>query len=349
MTTLPDFKKGIDYWTAVDATVDGVLGGFGNGSLPRVEQLSSRLFLLSLLPQLQSFPSPLSSPAHQRPPTKNKRYLGLDVGAGVGRVTKNTLLPLLDDVITMEPVEHFIGAAKREASEGGWPFLEDRSGNAVSTTNRQKPSSSKNRDSDEEDESDQDENTPLDKMGNRIPRARSSPKPIKGKRVWFIQAPLNDLDPVNPLNGKEAKSLGVVGMEGKGLGGGDESFGEKMGEVGYDVIWCQWCLGHLSNPELVSFLKRCQAALLPPSSSSNSKDTSVYNDPGAVIVVKENVCENGPDGTAVSVLDEEDSSLTRSNKMWEEIFQQAGLKIVKEEVQLGLPQGLFMVKSWALR
>lgn len=31
MTTLPDFKKGIDYWTAVDATVDGVLGGFGNG------------------------------------------------------------------------------------------------------------------------------------------------------------------------------------------------------------------------------------------------------------------------------------------------------------------------------
>jgi hypothetical protein len=30
-----------------------------------------------------------------------------------------------------------------------------------------------------------------------------------------------------------------------------------------------------------------------------------------VIVVKENVCENGPDGTAVSVLDEEDSSLTR--------------------------------------
>lgn len=76
-------------------------------------------------------------------------------------------------------------------------------------------------------------------------------------------------------------------------------------------IWCQWCLGHLSNPELVSFLKRCQAALLPPSSSSNSKDTSVYNDPGAVIIVKENVCENGPDGTAVSVLDEEDSSLTR--------------------------------------
>jgi len=43
------------------------------------------------------------------------------------------------------------------------------------------------------------------------------------------------------------------------------------------------------------------------------------------------------------------SIIFRSNKMWEEIFEQAGLKIVKEEVQLGLPQGLFMVKSWALR
>lgn len=138
-------------------------------------------------------------------------------------------------------------------------------------------------------------------------------------------------------------------------------------------IWCQWCLGHLSNPELVSFLKRCRAALLPTAApSSEEKDTSKYTDPGAVIVVKENVCEDGSGSTAVSVLDEEDSSLTRSvglshakkmrprltelltsrhrsNKMWEEIFQQAGLKIVKEEVQLGLPQGLFMVKSWALR
>jgi hypothetical protein len=28
---LPDFEKGIDYWTNVDATVDGVLGGYGTG------------------------------------------------------------------------------------------------------------------------------------------------------------------------------------------------------------------------------------------------------------------------------------------------------------------------------
>lgn len=72
--------------------------------------------------------------------------------------------------------------------------------------------------------------------------------------------------------------------------------------------------------------------------------------------MKENVCSDlAPNEAsqgqprAVSVLDEEDSSLTRSNKMWEEIFEQAGLKIVKEQVQEGLPAGLFLVKAWALR
>lgn len=153
-------------------------------------------------------------------------------------MTKNTLLPLLDDVITMEPVGHFIKAAKREATEGGWTFLGDRSGNAISTTRRQRPESSrKSSASASESDEDQDENTPLDKLGNRIPRASSTPKKIKGKRVWFIQAPLNDLDPANPLQGKEAVNLGVVGEEGRGLGMRDENggFGEGMGEVGYDV------------------------------------------------------------------------------------------------------------------
>lgn len=27
----PDFQSGVDYWDSVDASVDGVLGGFGNG------------------------------------------------------------------------------------------------------------------------------------------------------------------------------------------------------------------------------------------------------------------------------------------------------------------------------
>lgn len=34
----------------------------------------------------------------------------------------------------------------------------------------------------------------------------------------------------------------------------------------------------------------------------------------------------------------------RSNALWLQIFQQAGLKVVKQQVQEGLPAGLFAVK-----
>jgi hypothetical protein len=54
--------------------------------------------------------------------------------------------------------------------------------------------------------------------------------------------------------------------------------------------------GHTSHSELVDFLRRSKAAL---------------RDEESLIIVKENTCEDGPDGTAKEFLDEEDSSLTR--------------------------------------
>jgi protein N-terminal methyltransferase len=33
----PDYEKGVEYWNNIEASVDGVLGGFGEGvSLPRL-------------------------------------------------------------------------------------------------------------------------------------------------------------------------------------------------------------------------------------------------------------------------------------------------------------------------
>jgi protein N-terminal methyltransferase len=64
----------------------------------------------------------------------------------------------------------------------------------------------------------------------------------------------------------------------------------------FDVIWCQWCLGHLSDPDFVKFLQRAREALRDPASG--------------LIIVKENCCSE-PDGVARTVFDEEDSSLTR--------------------------------------
>jgi hypothetical protein len=65
----------------------------------------------------------------------------------------------------------------------------------------------------------------------------------------------------------------------------------------------------------VAFLKRCHQSLIGASthqvSSIDEEEKETYQDPGGVIVVKENVCEDGPGGVGNSVLDEEDSSLTR--------------------------------------
>lgn len=62
------------------------------------------------------------------------------------------------------------------------------------------------------------------------------------------------------------------------------------GSMKYDLIWNQWCLGHLTDAQLVKFLKKCCSALKP----------------GGWIVVKENLSTSDED-----VFDETDSSVTR--------------------------------------
>lgn len=61
----------------------------------------------------------------------------------------------------------------------------------------------------------------------------------------------------------------------------------------YDLVWTQWCVGHLTDAQLVGYLRRCAETL----------------GPGGVIVVKENLTTSG-----VDIFDENDSSVTRSVK-----------------------------------
>lgn len=105
--------------------------------------------------------------------------------------------------------------------------------------------------------------------------------------MTFVQETLQAFDPAHPLAGGPTKLLGRVGHVPP----------EDDLESGFDVIWCQWCLGHLSDADLVAFFRRCRAAL-------RDRDKSV-------IVVKENLCQDGPDGSARSSFDESDSSVTR--------------------------------------
>ena len=61
-------------------------------------------------------------------------------------------------------------------------------------------------------------------------------------------------------------------------------------ELKYDLIWNQWCLGHLTDAQLAVYLEKCGKALRE----------------GGWVVVKENLSTNEED-----VFDELDSSVTR--------------------------------------
>ncbi|KAI1115932.1 alpha-N-methyltransferase NTM1 [Nemania sp. NC0429] len=105
-------------------------------------------------------------------------------------------------------------------------------------------------------------------------------------------------------------------------------------DVRYDVIWNQWCLGHLTDAQLEEYLIRCKSVL------GIDEDGGVRG----IIVVKENMSTTGAD-----VFDETDSSVTRKETTFRDIFEKAGLRIIKTELQHGLPSELYPVRMFALK
>lgn len=100
----------------------------------------------------------------------------------------------------------------------------------------------------------------------------------------------------------------------------------------YDLIWNQWCVGHLTNSQLTTYLQRAADALTP----------------SGILVLKEN---NSTDPDGKDIYDEVDSSVTRTDETFRKIFKDAGLNLIKAEEQLGFPRhlGLLPVRSYALR
>lgn len=251
--------------------------------------------MLYLFPELSTVPSAVR-PLKPAPP---RRFRALDVGAGIGRVTSDTLLPLFSDVVLLEPVESLIQAA---LSKGQASAAEARSRNE-----------------------------------SKLPLQKQKWKGIAdgSKSVTFLQGTLQACDPASLT--RTATFLGRVGYTPPSP---DE-------ESGFDVVWCQWCLLYMKDDDLIAFLKRSQAALRKEG-------------PG-VIVVKENVCRDGEGGVPEIRFDDEDSSVTRyflssalpleglrtwsrSDLYWKMIFRNAGLSLLHERVQYGLPKELYMVK-----
>lgn len=148
----------------------------------------------------------------------------------------------------------------------------------------------------------------------------------------FLSKMCEVVDVVEPVE-KFANEATKAKLSGKGRVGdvcvtGLEDW--KPATATYDLIWNQWCLGHLTDQQMVEHLKRCKDALTQ----------------SGWIIVKENL---STDTGGADVFDEVDSSVTRSDRKLQELYQQAELKIIKSELQTGFPKGLYPVRLYALR
>ncbi|KAL2216740.1 alpha-N-methyltransferase NTM1 [Thermoascus aurantiacus ATCC 26904] len=166
--------------------------------------------------------------------------------------------------------------------------------------------------------------------GTKLPRGVDCGAGIGRVTEGFLSQACEVVDVVEPVE-KFARVVreGPLKKEGK-VGDvyvtGLESW---VPEKKYDLIWNQWCVGHLTDAQLVEYLKRCKGALTP----------------SGVVVVKENV------STGEDIYDELDSSVTRTDHKFRALFRQAGMALVRTEEQLGFPKslGLFPVRFYALR
>ncbi|CAH9077102.1 unnamed protein product [Cuscuta epithymum] len=96
------YSSAIRYWENVEATVDGVLGGYGN--VNDADVAASNEFLTTILAERFPAQRDAASPA--------SRIVALDCGSGIGRVTKNVLIRHFNEVDLLEPVPHFLEAAR---------------------------------------------------------------------------------------------------------------------------------------------------------------------------------------------------------------------------------------------
>ncbi|XAR50770.1 Protein N-terminal methyltransferase [Bertholletia excelsa] len=219
------YRQGVGYWEGVEASVDGVLGGYGHVNEPDIK--GSEAFLEALLTDRFSDSG------------RNQHLVALDCGAGIGRITKNLLMRYFNEVDLLEPVSHFLDAARVNLAPENLGVADSH------------------------------------------------------KASNFYCVPLQEFTP----------------------------------EVGrYNVIWVQWCIGHLADDDFISFFKRAKAGLKP----------------GGFFVLKENIAKNG------FVLDKEDRSVTRSDSYFKELFSRCGLHVYRSKDQKGFPQELFAVKMYAL-
>nr|CAG4637389.1 EOG090X0EJQ [Ceriodaphnia reticulata]SVE73221.1 EOG090X0EJQ [Ceriodaphnia reticulata] len=122
------------------------------------------------------------------------------------------------------------------------------------------------------------------------------------------------------------KNLASTNHRGQFFNLGLQKFTPEAGA--YDIIWVQWVLGHLTDEDLVSFLRCCKNGLKPK----------------GLIVLKENLTSSGE-----VEMDDTDSSVTRPPNLVIELIQKAGLRVIKEQKQQRFPADLYEVRMFAVQ
>ena len=100
------------------------------------------------------------------------------------------------------------------------------------------------------------------------------------------------------------------------------------GQATYDIIWCQWFLGHLLDVHVIESMILLSTILSPH----------------GYIIVKENFSSSSE-----PIIDETDSSVTRPLKHFKGLLKKANLRVVKECRQLNFPNDLYPVYMLALK
>lgn len=305
----PNVEKGVKYWQGVPATVDGVLGGYGNGTLPIVDAQGSRAFLLDALPRLSAV-APASvkqstddgssgSGSSNRQPTR-----ALDCGAGVGRVTRDVLSRIVDVVHIVEPVDNFLNEAKRNSAS--WPAMQ----------------------------------TPPSKAPFKARKAihfhLSTLQSFDPARPFSTSSRQD-----------EYQSTFSIADEG-GQPDVDEPRTEPVQYDVVWGQWCLQHLSDKDLLAFFERYKACLRKP-NGTETAHAPSSNAVLDGAGIIVVKENVLRDTEDGSERVWYDDEDHSITRTPNAYERIFKQANLQIVRTEVQRGLPEELFPVQMWCLR
>ncbi|KAI5959725.1 uncharacterized protein KGF55_004957 [Candida pseudojiufengensis] len=145
--------------------------------------------------------------------------------------------------------------------------------------------------------------------------------------LWKISDSVDLLEPVKPFVNQIPIELKLVKEKGK-LGdiypiGMQDWIPSKK----YWLIWCQWCVGQLPDDELIKFWIKCKNSLVE----------------NGTMIVKENIAPIN------DIFDETDSSVTRTDSKFRQLFIDSGFKLIASDLQKGLPKELYPVRMYCLK